>query len=74
VEITVVRELGQPSLIIQPDRAKIARYGLNVSDINTLIETAVGGTAASVPSMGRNSLDERSQPEPMTATVAKRKA
>jgi hypothetical protein len=28
----------------------------------------------SVPSMGRISLDERSQPEPMTATVAKRKA
>jgi len=28
----------------------------------------------SVPSMGRVLLDERSQPEPMTATVAKRKA
>jgi hypothetical protein len=47
--ITLVRELGQPSLIIQPDRAKIARYGLNVSDINTLIETAVGGTLRSAP-------------------------
>ena len=41
-EITVVRELGQPSLTITPDRAKLARYGLNVSDINTLIETAHG--------------------------------
>jgi len=28
----------------------------------------------SVPGMGRISLDERSQPEPMTVTVAKRKA
>jgi hypothetical protein len=28
----------------------------------------------SVPSMGRISLDERSQPEPVTATVANRKA
>jgi hypothetical protein len=28
----------------------------------------------SVPSMGRILLDERSQPEPMTATVGKRKA
>ena len=28
----------------------------------------------SVPSMGRILLDERSQPEPMTATVVKRKA
>ncbi len=39
--ITVVRELGQPSLIITPDRAKLARYGLNVSDVNTLVETAM---------------------------------
>ena len=44
--ITVVRELGQPSLTIEPDRAKIARYGLNVADINALIETAVGGSAS----------------------------
>jgi hypothetical protein len=29
---------------------------------------------SSVPSMGRISLDERSQPEPMTATVVNRKA
>jgi len=28
----------------------------------------------SVPDMGRILLDERSQPEPMTVTVAKRKA
>ena len=28
------------------DRAKIARYGLNVADINGLIEAAVGGSAA----------------------------
>ena len=39
-DITLVRELGQPSLTIEPDRAKIAQYGLNVADINTLIETA----------------------------------
>ncbi len=32
------------------------------------------GARPSVPSMGRISLDERSQPEPMTATVANRKA
>ena len=43
---SLVRELGQPSLTIEPDRAKIARYGLNVADINALIETAVGGTPA----------------------------
>jgi heavy metal efflux system protein len=55
--ITLVRELGQPSLIIEPDRARIARYGLNVSDINTLIETAVGGTPATQVIQGERSFD-----------------
>jgi len=45
-EITVVRQLGQPSLTVDVDRARIARYGLNVEDINGLIEAAVGGSAA----------------------------
>ena len=27
-ELTVVRELGQPSLLIDVDRARIARYGI----------------------------------------------
>jgi cobalt-zinc-cadmium resistance protein CzcA len=56
-EITVVRELGQPSLIITPDREKIARYGLNVSDINALIETAMGGSAATQVIQGERSFD-----------------
>jgi heavy metal efflux system protein len=56
-EITVVRELGQPSLIITPDRDKLARYGLNVSDINTLIETAMGGTAATQVIQGERQFD-----------------
>jgi cobalt-zinc-cadmium resistance protein CzcA len=55
--ITVVRELGQPSLTITPDRAKIARYGLNVADINTLIDTAVGGTPAAQVIQGERSFD-----------------
>jgi cobalt-zinc-cadmium resistance protein CzcA len=56
-EITLVRELGQPSVTIAPDRAKIARYGLNVSDINTLIETAMGGTAATQVIQGERQFD-----------------
>ena len=55
----VVRELGQPSLTIEPDRAKIARYGLNVADINTLIETAVGGAAATQVIQGERSVRPR---------------
>jgi cobalt-zinc-cadmium resistance protein CzcA len=45
-EVTLVQELGQPSLSIKIDRAKTARYGLNVDDINNLITTAVGGDVA----------------------------
>ena len=56
-EITVVRELGQPSLTITPDRAKLARYGLNVSDVNTLVETAMGGKAATQVIQGERQFD-----------------
>jgi cobalt-zinc-cadmium resistance protein CzcA len=56
-EITIVRELGQPSLIITPDREKIARYGLNVSDINTLVNTAMGGQAATQVIQGEREFD-----------------
>ena len=45
-DVTLVQELGQPSLNIKIDRAKIARYGLNVADINALIQTAIGGDVA----------------------------
>ena len=44
--MTLVQELGQPSLTITIDRATIARYGLNVADINGLIEAAIGGDVA----------------------------
>jgi cobalt-zinc-cadmium resistance protein CzcA len=56
-EITVVRELGQPSLVIEPDRAKLARYGLNVSDINTLIDTAMGGDPVTQVIQGERQFD-----------------
>ena len=56
-EITVVKETGQPSLTIVPDRAKLARYGLNVSDINTLIGTAMGGQAATQVIQGERQFD-----------------
>ena len=45
-DVTLVQELGQPSLDITVNREAIARYGLNVADINALIQTAVGGDVA----------------------------
>ena len=53
----MVREFGQPSLTITPDRAKLARYGLNVSDVNTMVETAMGGTAATQVIQGERQFD-----------------
>jgi len=35
--------LGQPNLVIQVDRAKAARYGITVSDMNTVVQAAIGG-------------------------------
>jgi cobalt-zinc-cadmium resistance protein CzcA len=55
--ITLVRELGQPSLIIEPNRQRIAQYGLNVADINTLIETAIGGKASTQVIQGEREFD-----------------
>ena len=56
-QLTIVHELGQPTLNITPDRAKIARYGLNVSDVNSLVETAIGGTAATQVVQGERQFD-----------------
>jgi cobalt-zinc-cadmium resistance protein CzcA len=56
-DVTLVQELGQPSLSINVDRARIARYGLNVSDINGVIETAIGGDVATQVVQGERQFD-----------------
>jgi heavy metal efflux system protein len=35
--------LGQPNLTIRVDRAKAARYGFSINDINTVVQAAIGG-------------------------------
>ncbi len=56
-ELTVVRELGQPSLIIDVDRDKIARYGINVADVEAIVQAAVGGQAATQVIQGEKLFD-----------------
>jgi cobalt-zinc-cadmium resistance protein CzcA len=56
-DVTLVQELGQPSLTIDIDRAKIARYGVNVDDINALIQTAIGGDVATQVEQGEKQFD-----------------
>ncbi len=56
-ELTVVRELGQPSLIVQVDRDKIARFGINVADVEAVVQAAVGGQAATQVIQGEKLFD-----------------
>jgi heavy metal efflux system protein len=56
-DVTLVQELGQPSLTVKIDRARIARYGLNVADINGLIQTAIGGDVATQVVQGEKEFD-----------------
>src|SRR6476646_6847062 len=45
-DLAVFTSLGQPTVQIDIDRARAARYGLSPGDINTTIRTAIGGDSA----------------------------
>ena len=45
-DVNVEKVSGLAYLQIEIDRAKIARHGINVADINDVIETAIGGKEA----------------------------
>jgi len=45
-DTAVYRSLGQPNLLITPDRAACSRYGLNVGDVAAVVQAAIGGQAA----------------------------
>ena len=42
-DINVERVVGQPYITVRPDRTRIARLGLDVEDIQSVVEAAVGG-------------------------------
>jgi cobalt-zinc-cadmium resistance protein CzcA len=56
-ELTVVRELGQPSLIVDVNRQELARYGVNVADVEAVVQAAVGGQAATQVIQGEKVFD-----------------
>jgi heavy metal efflux system protein len=45
-DLKVEQLFGQPYITIDIDRSKIARHGINVSDVRDVIATAVGGESA----------------------------
>ncbi|HEY0264866.1 MAG TPA: CusA/CzcA family heavy metal efflux RND transporter, partial [Granulicella sp.] len=44
-DLGLFRVIGQPNLNFVVDRAAAARYGINVSDVQDAVQTAVGGNA-----------------------------
>ncbi len=42
-DLGVFHSLGQPSVKITPDRFACARYGLNIGDVESVIQAAIGG-------------------------------
>ena len=46
-DVKLLRDFGQPNLDLTIDRRQAARFGINVTDIQDAVETAVGGNAVS---------------------------
>jgi cobalt-zinc-cadmium resistance protein CzcA len=57
VDVAIDQEPPMPQLQIIADRARIAQYGLNISDVSDLIELAIGGKAISQIFIGSKSYD-----------------
>ncbi|MDH6359079.1 CusA/CzcA family heavy metal efflux RND transporter [Parabacteroides sp. PF5-9] len=47
-DVLVEQAMGLPQLVVSYDRSKIARYGMNIEELNTLIRTAYAGEVAGV--------------------------
>jgi cobalt-zinc-cadmium resistance protein CzcA len=45
-DLAVLRSLGQPTIRIDVDRVRAARYGLSTGDVNAVVQAAVGGQSA----------------------------
>lgn len=44
-DLGILHLLGQPNLVIEVDRQACARYGLEVADVNAVVQAAIGGQA-----------------------------
>jgi heavy metal efflux system protein len=56
-DLGVLQVLGQPNLNVRVDRVAAARYGINVSDVQDAIQTAVGGNALTEVLQGERRYD-----------------
>src|ERR1700744_460905 len=58
-DLGVLRDMGQPELQINLNQAKMAQYGVAAADANAVIETAIGGKAATQIYEGERKFDLR---------------
>jgi cobalt-zinc-cadmium resistance protein CzcA len=56
-DVKLLRDFGQPNLNLTIDRKQAARFGINVTDIQDAIQTAVGGNAVSQVLIGEQRYD-----------------
>ena len=56
-DLGVFRTLGQPDVRIVPDREAVGRYGLNVGDVMSLVQAAIGGSAVTQVYEGEKHFD-----------------
>src|SRR5690554_3215133 len=56
-DITVEKTVGLPQMLVDFDRAKIARYGLNIADLNQIIRMGFAGSKAGVVFEGEKRFD-----------------
>jgi cobalt-zinc-cadmium resistance protein CzcA len=57
VDVGTEKLIGQPQVQITIDRTAIARYGLAISDVQQIIETALGGSVATQVLEGERTFD-----------------
>jgi heavy metal efflux system protein len=56
-DLGLFSSLGQPNVRITPDRARAGRYGLNVGDVEAVVQAAIGGQAVTQVYEGEKRFD-----------------
>ncbi len=57
VDIKVEQIVGMPQLVVKYDRERIAQFGLNIVDVNNVLNTALAGSKAGVVYEGEKQFD-----------------
>jgi cobalt-zinc-cadmium resistance protein CzcA len=56
-DLGMFSSMGQPSVVITPDRVMCARYGLNTGDVESVVQAAMGGVAVTQVFEGEKKFD-----------------